>query len=122
MSPNEGRVQLLKLARDRLADAYPLHSLGKERFICHALEEAVGRGSSATAQRWAALHYLKSLIDERLEGRKALGVWLGAVCQSPGAPTHEDLKYDRDHNNGRRLQATRLAWVNSMIVEFGGTP
>lgn len=102
------KVRLLKAARELVLRA---RSFDRERYICVALSEAHAR--IKTARSYDARRQLHGLIKCRLgERNNTLAHWLEdmhGIIVRPG----------KDH---ARLQATRAAWINSLIEEFGGTP
>lgn len=119
MRPNAKVVKVLKAARKHLASSDSeadecSDSSAKPAYICHAIELAY----HVDPDLYLAGRRVKDLIHERLQGYSSLEGWL----MEYGGVSNDDLTYDRWDNKGRKRQATRLAWVNSMISEFGGTP
>ena len=77
----------------------------KTQHICFALDDAKKAGEITVAQRDAAT----AVIEYRLGIHVTVGGWLHHVH---GVPLGK-LK-----SNGRKLQATRHAWLDSLIKEF----
>jgi len=91
---------------------------GKDEFICIALETAHRSGKISES----ACDSAKGLISKRLNGNFTLYSWLtDQFRQSEKNAEFQRLDdIDRYTNDGRKMQATRLAWLNSLIKEFGG--
>lgn len=82
----------------------------KRLFICWALEAAFDKGEITHAQ----CSFAKSLIHRRLNGCILFEDWL-RTCVGFDVKL---LDHDERHNDSRKLQATRHAWLNSLIREF----
>ncbi len=66
------------------------------------------------ADGYAARNLAKDVIQERINCKFSVEQWLRGK-----SPTlWIEVKHDMDHNNGRKLQAYRKAWVQSLIEEF----
>lgn len=108
-STNAARVRVLTRAKDRLARTLRESANGKAVFICFALE--CQRNSSSARER-RAIDYLCGLISRRLGRCLTLYSWLRANAHIP-----VDLGISKPRNFAK-LQATRLAWIDSLIKEF----
>lgn len=110
-----------KATRAELAEAFltARQYLGKthidtedtREFICHCLELAEDRCKISAATCEAA----RRLVERRLCGCGVFTEWLNQHYLGTGGTNH-----DRFYNHGRKAQAARLAWLNSLITEFGG--
>ena len=84
----------------------------KEEYICFSLNAAYNHGRIYAEDMWR----IKDIIAKRLDYHATLEDWLGEVhnIHSPGWNSAK-----RSHNAfANKLQATRHAWVDSMIAEF----
>ena len=86
---------------------------GRRKYICFCLQDAVRSCEITLKQAEAA----KCLIEARLvhndRNWASLEGWLEHA--------HPELERDRDSDYddaGRKIQATRLAWLDSLIEEF----
>ena len=104
---------VLKLAKKYLAkDFADMMNTNKTSFICYSIESAeeVRRVSSISARR------VRDMITRRLSPNSTLESWL--------QKNHNiDIpQFDKPHNvieaYHAKIQATRFAWVDSMIAEF----
>lgn len=95
--------QLLKLAKDHLAKNHCEYST-KTKFICISIALA-GKAEDR----------LIGLVQDRLGGEYTLDGWLAVNHGVKYANASKPRKYAA-HNN--KMQATRHAWVDSMIAEF----
>lgn len=91
-------VELLKAARTLLIR-------GRYIYICYALAAV----ADANVEYSNAFMELEHVIYHRLGRFAHLDDWLRAR----GYDTREHPK---------KLKATRIAWVNALITEYGGTP
>ena len=82
----------------------------KSKFICHALKLAQRAGIITEIQVDAA----RKVITTRMPGCYSFEMWLVA--------NHPELivamETDAYASNGRKLQKTRQAWLDSLIKEF----
>lgn len=102
----------LKAAKNYLArsESGCNKSDSKQLFICWALRSALDSRDITQAQ----FSFAKHLIHKRLNGRIMFEDWLRS-CDGFDAKL---LDNDEKHNDSRKLQATRHAWLNSLIREF----
>lgn len=114
VKPNAELAAAFKAARKYLSPTrYDCN--GKHEFICHCLNRAESKGEISGSTRVKA----HELIHDRLGGAYSLQSWL----YSEHPELVRAIKEDREGSaNGARTQATRLAWLNSLIKEFGGRP
>jgi len=82
---------------------------GKAEFICWALEHARDTGRISRAQQESA----KALVDKRLGKYTLLSAWLRQNHPELSA----EIRGDRN-KTGRKMQQTRMAWLDSLIEEF----
>ena len=111
--PNKELAAAFKAARRYLSPT-KVDINGKHEFICHCLESARDKGEIAVGIAYLA----KELISVRLDRHASLYTWL--INKHPEAEWAFDL--DRYGKGGIKMQATRRAWLNSLIKEFGGRP
>ena len=76
----------------------------KSQFICCAISK--GNPASPLVSK------AKSIIDKRLAGHLVFENWLKERIGRTA------VRKDYRTNAGRKLQATRLAWLNSLVEEF----
>jgi hypothetical protein len=80
---------------------------GKESiFICVCIEET--SASRSTKNRAVAL------IEKRLGGSFTYGNWLPTQLRGGS----DAVNFDHRNNDGKKAQAGRHAWVDSLIAEF----
>ncbi len=91
-------VVCLRAAKGRLARTCEERAR-KDRFICWAL---------AGTQHYAGVSLI-DLVEDRLGGYGTLEAWLERHACFP----HGDVQSDPD-----KVQATRHAWIDSLIAEF----
>lgn len=82
----------------------------RSEFICHALETA-HELNLITLETYLEC---RRLINKRLGKHLTLQGWLVAKRHA----TDGALFMDRCKNNMRKMQATRVAWLRSLIKEF----
>lgn len=105
--PKAEHLAVLVCAKARLSRT-GLAALGKRIYICHAITLA-----SIELNMTRAAVELKSLIAGRLGSVITLDSWI--ALHHPALVN--DLTYtDTEYN--RKMQATRHAWINSLIEEF----
>lgn len=94
-----------------MARKYLWNGVGPKRktnFVCYALDDAYTAGKIDATTAMEA----QAIIHDRLGKALTLeGWWLY---------NHPSV-YSRKRTP-KQVQATRLAWLNSLITEFGGTP
>lgn len=89
-------------------------SKNKIEFVCHAISYARQAGLVTHGQEEAA----KQLIRIRLRSSKfdgshgTLSAWMTEKIGE------EAVMNDQENNDQRQLQATRLAWLESLVAEF----
>ena len=91
--------EVLKEAMKYLSPTYTLEQYDLTPFICHCI-------SRVTLEK-TGLH---TVIKTRLQGYSTLEVWLW--------DKHGITQAETRANAGRKLQATRKAWMQSMYEEF----
>jgi hypothetical protein len=98
-------AEAFKAAKDFLWDGLGGNRARRERYICYALAEA------ACAKRVEQFSRLRAagVINHRLGQHAYLEGWLQHYARIPLAEINSDLP---------RLQATRPAWLDSLIEEF----
>lgn len=98
-------AKAFKAAKDHLARHNTKH---KSRLICCALADARDN------KRISTMAYKKAIavIHQRLNGSATLYTWLHS--RGYAFEMHRDMNC----NAGRKLQATRHAWLDSLIEEF----
>ena len=112
---NKMIARAFKKARQYLSDTHcDSQHPPKREYICHALEYAWYEVQISGQVIDAA----KNVIRSRLNGDSCLKSWMTEQSNLKGA--QKKVNDDYMSNMGRKMQATRLAWLNSMIVEFGG--
>lgn len=98
--------QILRMAKRRLAkNTKEIYS--KEVFICVALKD-IG-AETGDMRVIAKVSKIKALIHKRLDGCYTLNYWL---------MHHGGVSEYHAENATTKLQRTRHAWVDSLIVEF----
>lgn len=111
-------LQMLKASKKRLARNC-IEMGWKEQFICHALEETYKQNYPLKSS-FESLCELKSLIKERMSNEYTLEDWLvkyhGIVEPSWNPRTKAEEEAEVKHID--KMQATRHAWVDSLIAEF----
>ena len=100
-------VKCFKLALANLPDVLVgegfVHS---SPYICDTIYRSTGyhrQGDVAT-----------NFIADRIEHKFSIEVWL----KDQSEEVADAVRYDVAHNNGRKLQAYRKAWLKSLIAEF----
>ena len=83
---------------------------GRNEHICTCLQDLEHAGKISTAAMLAA----RKIVMERLNGSYTLSSWL----RMHGGVPEEDVSDDREYNAGRRAQAARKAWLESLVQEF----
>ena len=111
-------VQILKKAKQLLAKNHQ-ETGEKEIFICHALDKACGVHNSNHSHE--VLEEIKGVIKFRMSYELTLEDWLekyhGINQISYSFPWVTDIqKKLEDYDD--KVQATRHAWIDSLIVEF----
>lgn len=103
-------IAALMYAKERLAqNAEELHRADKNKCICFALGNAARKHPT-----WGvAVDYLSSVIRARLNGHTVLEVWL-----FKNVPDARDLLMRDGAAFRDKTQATRHAWVDSLIEEL----
>lgn len=76
---------------------------GDSPYICHHLE---GDGEAHRTAR--------AEVTRRLEGMGTLSAWLANQSDEIDRAVQDEI----EHNRWRKLQATRKAWLRSLIKEF----
>lgn len=109
------RAQLahaFKMALPRLANSYSIFDIGRTH-ICYAINDAAEFGDITHE----AAKMAKKVVTLRL-GRdvSSLISWL----EKSGFVGEGKLFADLYKNNYRKVQATRKAWLESLVEEFGG--
>lgn len=99
--------QVLKEAMKYLSDTNSVHTKNsnKYEFICYTIGAVVNPNNP-----YNYTHALQKDIDDRLGGWPTFNDWL--------LDTHNISYEDQDNNKGRKLQYTRLCWMQSMYEEF----
>lgn len=95
---SQEHVRILRKAR-KLIETREHH------FICMAVEVAA-RGRAEGDE-------ICAVIEQRLAPRSTLAGWLSEQGHASWAEAHSNLA---------RRRITRLAWIDSLIEEFGGKP
>ena len=99
--------EVLKEAMKYLSPTYTLESGGEYPFICHCISCVTLEKNWNKPKDKTGLH---TVIKTRLQGHSTFEEWL---CDKHGI-TQEETRA----NTGRKLQATRKAWMQSMYEEF----
>lgn len=94
--------EVLQEAKKYLSDG---SDFGKYTFLCHAVSKVYGFDPYNLAKRNTPVHHC---IMQRLDGSDCLEGWL----------EEQGIDYYSDANRDQKLQATRHAWLDSMIAEF----
>jgi hypothetical protein len=115
LNTRDGRalaVQILTVARDRhlAMTRSEYRNTSRNRYICHAISCTRLDPYHVTAQQHEVSYALRSLIIDRMGRHTALEGWL--VKQGHVA------SFEQCDRLFRKLQRTRLAWINSLIEEF----
>ena len=98
-------LEAFKWAKTYLSHSRIVAHIHENRFICNAIDMAggwVNPGAPAA----------KAIISRRLSG---FGTYEDWVVRKVGVSVYEK---DKDHNQGRKCQAGRHAWLDSLIEEF----
>ena len=102
--------EVLKEAMKYLSPTYAFESDGEydlDPFICHCISRAMFKKNWNKFEDKTGLH---TVIKTRLQGYYTLGQWLWNK--------HGITQAETRANAGRKLQATRKAWMQSMYEEF----
>ena len=99
--------EVLKEAMKYLCTAYTLEQCDLNPFICHCISRVTLEKNWNKPKDKTGLH---TVIKTRLQGYYTLGQWL---WNKHGITQAETIA-----NDGRKLQATRKAWMQSMYEEF----
>lgn len=98
-------------AKKHLCEAINAESdTGKCTFICLAIECAESKGEISHGQSVQC----RDIIGRRLKGIGTLQGWLRANVRGIA---HEIMVDERIYG-GRKMQVTRMAWLDSLIEEF----
>ena len=101
------KYEVLKEAMKYLSPTYTLESDGEYPFICHCISCVTLEKNWNKPKDKTGLH---TVIKTRLQGYSTFEVWLWNK--------HGITQAETRANAGRKLQATRLAWMQSMYEEF----
>lgn len=101
MKPSE----ILEAAKYYLWDGDGFHTQ-RQRFICLAVEEVQCPSSESITMFYMSGVLIQDHMVKLLDGERTLSDWL---------KVHHNIDYNGDT---RRLQATRLAWMDDMIKYF----
>ena len=115
IAANKRIARTFKMARKYVGKTR-LHKHGKREFICHAIEYAAHIACVITHDDCLKA---KQIISKRLGRHETLQDWVSASRRA-GAGIAQAVRSDTYSNAGRKMQRTRLAWLDSMIAEFGG--
>ena len=103
-------VKCFKLALANLPDVLVGEGFGhRSPYICDTIHRSTGdqrQGDVAT-----------DFISERIGHVFSIEAWL----KEQGEEIADAVRYDVAHNNGRKLQVYRKAWLKSLIAEFEAT-
>lgn len=101
-------VNAFKKAKENLKhhDGDYSDSFDKTTYICNAI---------LFSEDLLSIHDLcVGVISDRLGGNSTLEGWL----VDNGIATLSEIRYDENCNNMKKIQATRHAWIDSLIEEF----
>jgi hypothetical protein len=84
-------------------------------YICDIINTH-GRTNLFRPQEFDPVEAATDIITERIEHKFSLESWL----KSQSDEIADAVRYDVNHNVGRKLQAYRMAWLKQLIKEFGG--
>jgi len=100
-------IKCFKLALAHLPDTIGYDG-GHHRspYICDTINRTTGYHRSSDA--------VTDFIAERIEHKFSIEAWL----KDQSEEIAEAVRYDADYNNGKKLQAYRKAWLQSLITEF----
>jgi hypothetical protein len=84
-------------------------------YICDCINKH-GRTNLFRPQEFDPVEAATDIITERIEHKFSLESWL----KSQSDEIADAVRYDVNHNVGRKLQAYRMAWLKQLIKEFGG--
>jgi hypothetical protein len=99
--------EVLKEAMKYLSPTYTLESDGDNPFICHCISRVTLEKNWNKPKDKTGLH---TVIKTRLQGYSTFEEWLW--------DKHGITQAETRANAGRKLQATRKAWMQSMYEEF----
>lgn len=83
-------------------------SSDRTEFICHALWNAKRAGKIKAD----LMERARGIVMKRLDGCGTLNTWMEEKIGC------EAVQTDQHNNDQRKMQATRLAWLNSLVEEF----
>ena len=101
------KYEVLKEAMKYLSPTYTLESDGEYPFICHCISCVTLEKNWNKPKDKTGLH---TVIKTRLQGCSTFEKWLW--------DKHGITQAETRANAGRKLQATRKAWMQSMYEEF----
>ena len=101
-------VICFKLALANLPDTVvqPYDKRHRSPYICDTINRSTGYHRSSDV--------VIDFIAERIGHKFSIESWLKDQSEEIG----DAVRYDVNHNNGRKLQAYRKAWLKSLIAEF----
>ena len=99
--------EVLKEAMKYLSPAYTLEEYDLNPFICHCISRVTLEKNWNKPEDKTGLH---TVIKTRLQGYSTIEAWLW--------DKHGITQAETRANAGRKLQATRKAWMQSMYEEF----
>ena len=100
-------VKCFKLALANLPDVLVGEGFGhRSPYICDTINRTTGYHRSSDV--------VVDFIAERIGDVFSIEAWL----KGQGEEIADAVRYDVAHNNGRKLQEYRKAWLKSLIAEF----
>ena len=101
-------VKCFKLALANLPDVLvqPVGHPHRSPYICNTI--------SRTSNYSLAADVATDFITERIDHVFSIELWL----KDQSEEVADAVRYDVAHNNGRKLQEYRKAWLKSLIAEF----
>ena len=98
--------EVLKEAMNYLDVKSHSHPLGKYEFICHCINAVVNNNPLSFQDKSSLI----SVIEDRTRPHDTFNSYLHHV--------HGIHYEEQEHEDGRKLQYTRLCWMQSMYEEF----